>query len=87
MSGRGFLDVRTPFFRPAWRRALITGFSLAWAAVEASNGNVFWTILFGAAGLYLVWAFFIAWDDSAVAPPARDAAADGDDGADEGDGT
>lgn len=65
-----FLDVRTPFFRPLWRRVVATAVCLVWAMVELATGSVTWAILFGASGLYLCWQFFL------VSDPATD---DGDD--------
>ena len=58
----GLLDVQTPFFRPLWRRVAVTAACLAWAAIEIAQGAVFWAILFGAAGLYLVWQLFVVFD-------------------------
>ena len=54
-----FLDVRTPFFRPLWRRVVATAVCLVWAVVELATGSVMWAILFGASGLYLCWQFFL----------------------------
>ena len=53
------LDVRTPFFRPLWRRIAVTAACIAWAAVEFATGAVFWATLFGAASIYLAWQFFV----------------------------
>ncbi|WP_108854640.1 hypothetical protein [Albidovulum aquaemixtae] len=57
-----FFDLRTPFFRPLWVRILVTALALGWAGVELVTGSVFWTILFGAVGLYCFYEFFIAFD-------------------------
>ena len=67
-------DVQTPFFRPLWRRIAVTGVCLAWAAMEMATGAVMWASLFGAAGLYLAWQFFVVFDP-------------GSDGDEEGTGT
>ena len=64
-----FLDVRTPFFRPLWRRVIATTVCLAWAVVELLSGAVMWAIIFGAAGLYLAWQFFVAFDAPSDADP------------------
>ena len=56
-----FLDVRTPFFRPLWRRVIATAVCLAWAVVELVSGSVMWAIVFGASGLYLSWQFFVVF--------------------------
>ena len=54
-------DVQTPFFRPLWRRLAVTAVCLAWTAVEIATGEVMWAMIFGAAGLYLAWQFFVAF--------------------------
>ena len=61
-GGMDFLDVRTPFFDPLWRRVLATGMCLAWTLYELSTGSVFWAILFGAASAHLFWQFFVVFD-------------------------
>ena len=64
-----FLDVRTPFFRPLWRRVIATTLCLAWAVAEALSGAVMWAIIFGAAGLYLAWQFFVDFEPPPDAGP------------------
>ncbi len=70
MSDKGgfgrFLDLEHPFFLPAWRRAAVVALCLGWALVELSAGQFFWAILFGAAGAYAAYGFFVAWDPEAV---------------------
>ncbi|SDZ48560.1 hypothetical protein SAMN05444004_11683 [Jannaschia faecimaris] len=60
--GRGFLDVQTPFFYPMWRRVVAVVVLTIWTLFEVSNGQVFWSILFGASGAYLAWQFFFVWN-------------------------
>ncbi|MDJ0639973.1 MAG: hypothetical protein QNJ20_14160 [Paracoccaceae bacterium] len=55
-------NVRHPFFRPFWRRALLTGVCLAWAVFELSNAQVIWALVFALAGGYLFFQFFVAFD-------------------------
>lgn len=57
------VDPQHPFFRPLWVRVLCVVFTLAWAAFELSTGSVFWAILFGAAGIYLLVALFVIRKD------------------------
>ena len=57
----GLFDVQTPFFRPLWRRIVVTAVCFVWAAVEIASEGVMWAILFGAAGLYLAWQFFVVF--------------------------
>ncbi|MDJ0824078.1 MAG: hypothetical protein QNJ16_01115 [Rhodobacter sp.] len=59
---RGPFDVQSPLLKPLWLRLGIVAACLAWAAVELSRGAVFWAIVFGAAGAYLAYQFFIVWD-------------------------
>jgi len=54
--------IQSPHFRPLWIRSMIVGFTLAWAGFEAWNGNLIWAAVFGAAGLYCLYQFFIAFD-------------------------
>lgn len=57
---RGLFEVQVPFFRPVWRRVVVTALCLGWAVFELSSGAAVWAALFGAAGVYLLWQFFIA---------------------------
>lgn len=56
------LDPAHPFFAPAWRRVAIVAVCLGWALVELVTGAVFWAILFGAAGAWCLYVFFLAPD-------------------------
>ena len=62
MSKRAWFDVQLPALQPLWLRVAIVTVALGWALFELSNGNVFWSVLFGAAGLYLAYQFFVVWD-------------------------
>lgn len=55
-------DVRHPLFRPLWRRVVFVAAILSWTVYEAANANYVWAAVFGAAGLYLLWAFFLVFD-------------------------
>lgn len=65
-----FFDLRTPFFRPLWRRVAVVVLALGWALVEISGGNVFWAILFGAMGAYAAYEFFVIYDPVAYTDAA-----------------
>ena len=64
MAGRGdILGVRSPWFRPLWRRVALTGALFVWAGVEAywlNNPGWFWMVLLVA--LYCLWHFFLTFD-------------------------
>ncbi|ETX30735.1 hypothetical protein [Roseivivax isoporae] len=66
---KSLFDLQSPRMRPLWLRIAITGLTLAWALVELSNGAIGWAILFGAAGLWCAWQFFVVWDPDKAAPP------------------
>ncbi len=59
---RNYFDVQSPVFRPLWLRGAIVALCLGWALFELAGGNVFWAILFGAAGIYLFHQFFVVFD-------------------------
>jgi hypothetical protein len=53
------IDPNTPFFRPLWVRLLCVILPILWAGVEFWHGNIFWALLFAAAGIYLAVELFI----------------------------
>lgn len=68
-------DVRHPFFAPLYRRVLVVAVCLIWAGVEGWSGNTFWAALFGAAGVWLAYQFFVVFDPEAYrrdTPPRSD---------------
>ncbi len=52
------IDPNHPFFTRLWVRILCVVLPLLWAGVEFSNGAMGWALLFGAAGIYLLYALF-----------------------------
>lgn len=51
------------WFRPLWRRLLVTGFIAVWCLWEWFwNKDQFWSLLTAAMLAYAVWSFFIAFD-------------------------
>ena len=61
-----FLDLQVPFFKPLWRRVFAVAVTLGWATFELANGAPGWALLFGAAGAWCAWQFFLAWDPAKV---------------------
>ncbi len=55
-------DLNHPFFRPLWRRVLVTAFCLGWAAFEAAMGNPVWAVITAAIGIYCGYGFFVTFD-------------------------
>ena len=59
-----FFNVRTPFFRPLWRRLATTAACLAWTVFELTSGSMMWAVVFGVSSLYLAWQFFVVFDSA-----------------------
>ena len=55
-------EVRHPFFRPLWRRALFVGALSAWMVYEVVNQNWIWAAVFAAASAYLAYHWFLVFD-------------------------
>ena len=53
-------ELRVPFFLPLWRRVAVSLLCFGWATLEFVNGNLFWAMLFGAAGATATWQFFLS---------------------------
>jgi hypothetical protein len=56
------LDVKHPFFKPIWRRGLVTAICFTWAAVEFAIGSPMFGVLSGALGLWCIYALFWRFD-------------------------
>ncbi|AUH66273.1 hypothetical protein [Paracoccus zhejiangensis] len=56
------VDPKAPFFRPLWVRILCVLLPLIWAGVEVSTGKIGWGLIFGAAGIYLLYVLFLSAD-------------------------
>ncbi len=60
--GKNFFDVQSPVFRPLWLRLAVVAACLGWAIFELTIGAAFWAMLFGGAGAYLAYQFFVVFD-------------------------
>lgn len=56
------LELQVPFFEPLWSRVLVTAICRGWAGFQALTGAPFWSILFGALGVYCAYQFFVVWN-------------------------
>lgn len=56
---KSMIDTDHPWFNPLWRRIAVTVFCLGMAGWDLWNGNTLWAMLFGALGLYCVWALIL----------------------------
>ena len=57
-------DLQVPFLRPVWRRVALVAVCMGWALVEWATREPFWTMIFGALGVYAAWQLFIRpWPD------------------------
>lgn len=59
---KSLFEVRHPFFRPFYRRAIATFVIAAWAVFEWMRGAQVWALVFGTAGVYLFLQFFVHFD-------------------------
>ena len=55
-------DLQVPFFKPLWLRIAIVAICASWAALETVTGSIGWALLFGAAGLWSAYEFFLVWN-------------------------
>jgi hypothetical protein len=55
-------DLQVPFFIPLWRRIATVALALGWGAVELLSGSLGWAMLFGGAGLWAGYQFFVVWN-------------------------
>lgn len=53
------IDPDHPFYRSLWVRIVIVAVCLGWAILEFSMGSPFWGVLFGGAGLFAGYVFFV----------------------------
>lgn len=67
-----FFEVRSPFFIPVWRRVLVVALIVGWALLELWRGEPLWALLFGAAGAWCAWQFFVTFDDRPGKDQERD---------------
>lgn len=65
-------EVRTAAFRPLWRRVAVVALVLLWIAIEVAHGTLFWAAGFGCIAAYLIWAFFIAFEDGPAGQEGRE---------------
>ncbi|MBL4811926.1 MAG: hypothetical protein JKX69_06095 [Rhodobacteraceae bacterium] len=65
-------DLQTPFFLPLRRRIAAIVLSLGWAGMEISHEAFYWAACFGAAGLWMVYQFFVIWDEDYVRAIAKE---------------
>lgn len=60
------LDKYHPFYRPLWRRILVTGVTAVWAGIEIFvSQSGFWGALAGGIAGYLAWELLITWKEPA----------------------
>jgi hypothetical protein len=64
-------EVRHPFFRPFWRRLLVSGLCMGWTMFELSNGETLWAMVFGACAVHLFLQFFVFFDPVDYEPPTE----------------
>jgi hypothetical protein len=51
----------SPFYKPLWRRIVITAVVAIWLAVEVYYNNGLWIAIACAMLGYAIWTFFLSW--------------------------
>lgn len=52
-------DLNDARFKPLWLRVLLTAICFCWAVFEYISSSLQWAAIFGVAGAWVVWGFFI----------------------------
>ena len=53
------------WFRPLWRRVLVTAVCVVWAALELWHGDQMWILITVGLSAYAVWIFFLTFPKAA----------------------
>lgn len=68
---RQFSEQNSPFYRPLWRRIVITAAVALWLAFEIGfGGSGFWTVIAAGMLCYALWIFFLSWPKTPDNPPS-----------------
>ena len=59
----------SPFYRPLWRRVVITAVVALWLAFEIYNQSGLWIGIAAAMLCYALWTFFLSWPKTPDNPP------------------
>lgn len=62
-------EQNSPFYRPLWRRIVLTLIVALWLAFEVYIGNGLWIAIAAAMLCYAVWLFFLSWPKTPDNPP------------------
>jgi hypothetical protein len=73
-----------PFFRPLYRRVLVTLFCAAWTAFELYSGEQLWSYIWMGLTAYSAWVFLYTYDRDREKPAPESPAADESGGPDAG---
>ena len=64
-----FSEQDSPFYKPLWRRIVITAIVALWVAFEIYQGGGFWLVIAVAMLCYALWIFFLSWPKTPDNPP------------------
>lgn len=64
-----FTEQNSPFYKPLWRRIVITAIVALWVAFEIYQGSGFWLVIAVAMLCYALWIFFLSWPKTPDNPP------------------
>jgi hypothetical protein len=54
-------DRDVEWFRPLWRRVLVTAVCVVWAALELWHGEQMWMLITSGLSVYAIWIFFVTF--------------------------
>lgn len=61
VRGARTYEQASPFYKPLWRRVVITAVVAAWLAFEIYNNEGLWIAAAAAMLGYAIWTFFLSW--------------------------
>jgi hypothetical protein len=64
-----FSEQDSPFYKPLWRRIVITAIVALWVAFEIYKDGGFWLVIAVAMLCYALWIFFLSWPKTPDNPP------------------
>jgi hypothetical protein len=64
-----FSEQDSPFYKPLWRRIVITALVALWVGFEIYQGGSFWLVIAVAMLCYALWIFFLSWPKTPDNPP------------------
>ena len=68
----GMKDRDVAFFRPLWRRVVVTAICIVWAIAELIGHDGLWIAITLGLTAYAVWTLFITFPKDVPPPPPKE---------------